>query len=127
MSAWQPERYDPTQHDQRLYGSQQPPPRWDVQRYPPQGHPNPPQPYRPPQPRQPGLTAAQQFWYVLGCIPLGAAYFSKIPAKKALADFGMAQLTGAEAFWYILMCIPFGAGYFAKLSTAKALSEIPRA
>ena len=45
-------------------------------------------------------------------------------AKKAMADFGMADLTGAEAFWYILMCIPFGAGYFAKLPVAKALSEL---
>jgi hypothetical protein len=71
-----------------------------------------------------GLTAAQRFWYVLSCIPFGAGYFAKIPAKKAMSDFGLATLTGAEAFWYILMCVPFGAGYFAKLSTAKALSEL---
>jgi len=71
-----------------------------------------------------GLTAAQSFWYVLSCIPFGAGYFAKIPAKKAMADFGLATLTGAEAFWYILECLPFGAGYFAKLSTAKALSEL---
>jgi hypothetical protein len=70
------------------------------------------------------LTAAQKFWYVIGNIPFGAAYFTKVPAKKAMADFGLAELTGAEAFWYILMCIPFGAGYFAKLSTSKALSEL---
>jgi hypothetical protein len=70
------------------------------------------------------LTAAQSFWYVLSCIPFGAGYFAKIPAKKAMADFGLATLTGAEAFWYILECLPFGAGYFAKLSTAKALSEL---
>jgi len=71
-----------------------------------------------------GLTAAQSFWYVLSCLPFGAGYFAKIPAKKAMADFGLATLTGAEAFWYILTCLPFGVGYFAKLSTAKALSEL---
>lgn len=70
------------------------------------------------------LTAAEKFWYVLGCIGFGAAYFAKIPAKKALSDFGMAELTGAEAFWYVLQCIAFGAGYFAKLPTAKAISEL---
>ena len=72
-----------------------------------------------------GLTGAQQFWYVLQCIAFGAGYFAKIPAKKALADFGMAELTSAEQFWYVLQCIAFGAGYFAKLPTAKALSEMP--
>jgi hypothetical protein len=81
-----------------------------------------------PQPRhyatRVGLTAAEKFWYVLGCIALGAMYFSKIPAKKAMADFGLAELTSAEAFWYILMCIGFGAGYFAKVPVAKALSEL---
>ena len=74
--------------------------------------------------RKTGLTAAEQFWYVLGCIGFGAAYFAKIPAKKALSDFGMAELTGAEKFWYVLMCIGFGAGYFAKISMAKAVSEM---
>ena len=73
-----------------------------------------------------GLTGAQQFWYVLQCIAFGAGYFAKIPAKKALADFGMAELTSAEKFWYVLECIAFGAGYFAKISTAKALSEMPQ-
>jgi len=71
-----------------------------------------------------GLTAAQKFWYVLSCIPFGAGYLAKVPAKKAMADFGLVTLTGAEAFWYILMCLPFGAGYLAKLPTAKALSEL---
>jgi len=70
------------------------------------------------------LTAAEKFWYVLGCISFGAAYFAKIPAKKALSDFGLAELTGAEGFWYVLQCIAFGAGYFAKLPTAKAISEL---
>ncbi len=40
---------------------------------------------------------------------------TKVPAKKALPDFGMAQMTAAEQFWYVLMCVGFGAGYFAKL------------
>jgi hypothetical protein len=88
------------------------------------------QPYPAPAYQQPvrryGLTAAQKFWYILGCIPFGAGYFLKIPAKKAMHDFGMTELTGPEAFWYILMCIPFGAAYFAKLPVAKALSELPQ-
>ena len=71
-----------------------------------------------------GLTGAQQVWYVLQCIVFGAGYFAKIPAKKALQDYGMAELTSAEKFWYVLQCIAFGAGYFAKLPTAKALSEM---
>jgi hypothetical protein len=74
--------------------------------------------------RRIGLTAAGKFWYVLGCIAFGGAYFAKVPAKKALADFGLAELTAAETFWYVLMCIAFGAGYLAKLPTAKALSEL---
>jgi len=89
------------------------------------------QPYEPQPPaararerHQTGLTAAQQFWYVLQCISFGAGYFAKIPAKKALADFGMIELTSAEKFWYVLQCLACGAGYFAKLPTAKALSEM---
>jgi hypothetical protein len=74
--------------------------------------------------RAAGLTAAQKFWYVLMCIGFGAGYFAKIPAKKALTDFGLGELTAAESFWYVLMCIAFGAGYFAKIPTAKALSEL---
>jgi hypothetical protein len=73
-----------------------------------------------------GLTSAQRFWYIVSCIAMGAGYFAKIPPKKALADFGMAQLTPAQEFWYILQCCAFGAGYFKKLSTAKALSEMPQ-
>ncbi len=76
--------------------------------------------------RKTALTAAEKFWYVLGNVPLGAAYFAKIPVKKALADFGLATLTSAEQFWYVLMCVGFGAGYFAKLPAAKALSELPQ-
>jgi hypothetical protein len=72
------------------------------------------------------LTSWEGIWYVLMCIPLGAAYFSKIPAKKALSDFGLTELTSAESFWYVIQCIFFGAGYFAKIPTAKALSELPQ-
>ncbi len=53
-------------------------------------------------------------------------YFAKIPAKKALHDFGLTEMTSAEHFWYVLMCIWFGAGYFAKIPVAKALSELPQ-
>ena len=72
------------------------------------------------------LTAWEGIWYVLMCVPFGAAYFSKIPAKKALSDFGLVQMTKAEQFWYVIQCIFFGAGYFAKIPTAKALSELPQ-
>ncbi len=41
----------------------------------------------------------------MGNITLGAMYFAKIPARKALADFGLAKLTTAEGLWYIFMCI----------------------
>jgi hypothetical protein len=91
-----------------------------VQQYvPPQPAPNGRRPYAT------GLTSAQQVWYTLQCIYFGMGYFAKIPAKKALEDYGMAQLTSAEQFWYTVQCIFFGAGYFAKLPTAKALSEMP--
>jgi hypothetical protein len=70
------------------------------------------------------LTAAESFWYVLGCIGFGAMYFAKVPVKKALSEAGLTQMTSAEQFWYVLMCIGFGAGYFAKLPAKKALSEI---
>jgi hypothetical protein len=120
---WQPQQYNPQQHQQRAGQPPDPyasPPLPAVPQYAPQG-------YRQPAAlpvRKTGLTAAEKFWYVLGCIPFGAMYFAKIPSKKALADFGMAELTAAESFWYVLMCIPFGAGYFAKIPTAKAISEL---
>ena len=69
------------------------------------------------------LTTAEAFWYILGCIPMGAMYLAKVPAKKALEAAGMAQMTAAEKSWYVLQCIPFGLGYFAKLPVKKALSE----
>jgi hypothetical protein len=72
------------------------------------------------------LTSWEAIWYIVLCIPLGAAYLSKVPAKKALSDFGLTELTSAERFWYVVECIFFGAGYFAKIPTAKALSELPQ-
>jgi len=119
MAGWQPQQYDPGQQPQQ-YG-QQPPQYGQLQPHVPQ---SPAVPFAAPSRR--GLTGAQQFWYVLQCISFGAGYFAKIPAKKALADFGMAEMTGAEKFWYALQCIAFGAGYFAKLPVAKALSEMPQ-
>ena len=72
------------------------------------------------------LTTWQGIWYVLMNIGFGAGYFTKVPAKKALQDFGLVQTTSAEQFWYVLQCVFFGAGYFAKIPTAKALSELPQ-
>ncbi len=74
--------------------------------------------------RKTGLTAAEQFWYIVGCIYFGAMYFAKIPVKKAMHDFGLVEMTAAEKFWYVLMCIWFGAGYFAKVPVAKAITEM---
>jgi hypothetical protein len=72
------------------------------------------------------LTAAESFWYVLGCIAFGGTYFAKVPAKKALSDAGLAEMTNAERFWYVMQCIAFGAGYFAKIPVKKALTEMTR-
>ncbi len=71
------------------------------------------------------LTTWETIWYVLGCIWFGASYLTKVPAKKAMQDFGLCQMTLAEQAWYIVLCIWFGMGYFAKIPTAKALSELP--
>jgi hypothetical protein len=59
-------------------------------------------------------------------IAFGAAYFGKIPAKRAMQDFGLIEMTSAEHFWYVVQNVFFGAGYFAKIPTAKALSELPQ-
>jgi hypothetical protein len=72
------------------------------------------------------LTTWEGIWYVLQNIAFGAAYFTKVPVKKALQDFGLVQMTSAEHFWYVVQCVFFGAGYFAKIPTAKALSELPQ-
>jgi hypothetical protein len=73
-----------------------------------------------------GLTTWEGIWYVVQNIALGFGYLAKVPAKRALEDFGLIEMTGAEHFWYVLMCIPFGFGYWAKIPTAKALSELPQ-
>jgi hypothetical protein len=70
------------------------------------------------------LTAWEGIWYVVQNIAFGWGYLAKVPAKKALHDFGLVEMTSAEQFWYIFMCIPFGAAYFVKIPTAKALTEV---
>lgn len=72
-------------------------------------------------------TSWEGFWYVLGCIYFGAAYFQKVPVKKALSEYGLVEMTGAEKFWYVVQCIFFGAGYFAKVTIKRALSEVRNA
>jgi hypothetical protein len=72
-----------------------------------------------------GFTAAEGFWYLLGNIAFGAMYLRKVPAKKAMSEFGLAEMTSAEQTWYTILCILCGAGYFAKLPVAKAISEMP--
>jgi hypothetical protein len=111
----------PPQNGQQQYGDQLggQAPYQQVQAYVPQ-QAGPRGPYAT------GLTSAQQVWYVLHCIYFGMGYLMKVPAKKALEDFGMLQLNSTEQFWYTVECIFFGWGYFAKLSTAKALSEMPQ-
>lgn len=70
-------------------------------------------------------TAAESFWYVLGCIYFGASYLAKVPVKKALAEYGLVELTGAEKFWYVAENVfGFGSGYFSKVIIKKALSEV---
>jgi hypothetical protein len=113
-----PPQYGQPSYDQQLGGQSQ---YQAVQAYvPQQAGPGTRRPYAT------GLTSAQQVWYTLHCIYFGMGYLAKIPAKKALEDYGMLQLNSTEQFWYTLECVFFGAGYFAKLPTAKALSEMPQ-
>jgi hypothetical protein len=70
------------------------------------------------------LTAAESFWYLLGCVSFGAMYLAKVPAKKALSEAGLVRMTTAEQIWYVVQCVAFGAGYLAKVPLKKALSEI---
>jgi hypothetical protein len=140
MAGWQSPQHDPGQqhgYDQTQYtptpGQYGQPQTPAPQQYAQPQYGQPAQPYEQYQPapaaarpQKTGLTGAEQFWYVLQCIYFGAGYFAKIPAKKAMADFGLTQLTGGEEFWYVVMCVFFGAGYFAKIPTAKALSELPQ-
>lgn len=77
------------------------------------------------------LRGAESFWYVLGCIAMGAAYFSKLPGKKAACEvFSELQLDGQgpsrsytlhgmEGFWYVLMCLGFGAATSPKCPPRK--------
>jgi len=86
--------------------------------------------------KQYALRGAEVFWYFLGCLDFGMAYFSKIPSKKAGCEIyselqldgqGPSQgysLNGAESVWYFLMCLAFGAGYFAKVWAKKAQWEL---
>ena len=115
-TPWQPQQYDPYAQRQTavapLAQPQQSWPQPDGRRVPQAAA------------RKTGRTAAEGFWYVLMCIPMGAGYLAKVPAKKALQDFGMARMTTAESFWYVLMCIAFGGGYWAKIPIKKAISEM---
>jgi hypothetical protein len=147
-------QFAPRPQDQRLYPPQGPQQSYQQPQQPYYGQggtqpavrdqqgysPQAPQPGRRAQRQAAGkqymLRGAESFWYVLGCISFGAAYFSKLPGKKAACEvFSELQLDGqgpsrgyslrgAEGFWYVLMCIPFGAGYFAKVSAKKALCEL---
>src|ERR1700689_253807 len=83
-----------------------------------------------------GLRGAEVFWYFLGCLDFGMAYFSKIPSKKAGCEIyselqldgqGPSQgysLNGAVTRWYFLICRAFGAGYFGKVWAKKAQWEL---
>jgi hypothetical protein len=121
--AMQPaQQYQPGSPDQRPYPPQTAPPGHRAQRQAAG--------------KQYALRGAESFWYVLGCIAMGAAYFSKIPGKKAACEVfselqadgqGPGQsysLRGMEGFWYVMMCLAFGSGYFAKVSAKKALWEL---
>jgi len=72
-------------------------------------------------------TSWESFWYVLGCVCFAAAYFQKVPVKKALSEYGLVEMTSAEKFWYVMQCVCFGGGYFAKAIIKKALSEVQNA
>jgi hypothetical protein len=93
------------------------------QQYDPQGLESPPQAGAT---GKMGLTSAEGFWYILGNIAFGAMYLRKVPAKKAMSEFGLAEMTSGEQTWYTILCILCGAGYFAKLPVAKAISEMPQ-
>ncbi|MGH3200070.1 MAG: hypothetical protein ACRDOH_07040 [Streptosporangiaceae bacterium] len=132
------------QQPQEPYGrGEMQPARQDQQSYPPDQRGYPPQApqhghraHRQVTGEQYALRGAESFWYILGCIAFGAAYFAKLPGKKAACEvFSELQLDGqgpsrshslrgAETFWYVMMCLAFGHGYFAKVSAKKALWEM---
>lgn len=68
-------------------------------------------------------SGAEKFWYAVLCVCLGSGYFSKVPLKKAMSEYGMCEMTGGEKFWYVVQCICFGAGYFRKVVYKKGMSE----
>jgi hypothetical protein len=119
--APQPQEFPPAGQPQFQPAWQPAPQQWPAREA--SGYAGPQEPVARPL-RKTSLTAAEQFWYVLMNIGFGAGYFAKIPAKKAMADFGLAEMTAAEKFWYVLMCIPFGAAYFVKVPVAKAITEM---
>jgi hypothetical protein len=131
----QDQRYGPPPQQQPAYGQMQPA-VYDQRGYAPPPQQPGPRAQRHGAGKRYALRGAEGFWYVLGCIAFGAAYFSKIPAKKAACEvFSELQLDGQgrsrsyslrgmEGFWYVLMCLGFGAGYFAKVSAKKALWEL---
>ena len=98
MSGWQPDWYDPRQHEQYMQQQYQQPVRYDPRQQQYNGQNQRPVAHIQTV-RKTSRTAAEKFWYVMGNIALGAMYFAKIPAKKALADFGLAELTTAQGFW----------------------------
>ena len=55
-----------------------------------------------------GFTSAERFWYLLGNIALGAMYLRKVPAKKAMSEFGLVEMTSGEKTWYTILCILCG-------------------
>ncbi len=74
--------------------------------------------------RKAALTSWERAWYALMNVALAAGYLHKVPAKKAMQDFGLAEMTMAEQLCYGIECLCFGAGYLAKLPTARALSDL---
>jgi hypothetical protein len=42
-------------------------------------------------PRKVALTTWETIWYVLQNVALGAGYFAKVPAKKAMQDYGLVE------------------------------------
>jgi hypothetical protein len=74
--------------------------------------------------RKATLTTWESVAYAAMNLALAAGYLRKVPAKKAMQDFGLVELTAAEQAFYLAQCAFFGAGYFAKIPTAKALAEL---
>ena len=71
------------------------------------------------------MTAAERFWYIIENIALGAGYFAKLPAAKALDEvYGTERVKGWARFWYVLFNIlPPGGMYLAKVPVKRALEQ----